>query len=715
MHTLYVRVEDITALSEHASKCAIRETDAPLECNNGVRLEFVSLAFTCICKSDANGELYKIKARTLPENLTSVKEYRLPIIQLPVGIIQNPKTFLNGETSIQGIPVDSDGMMLRLAVLVYHLILPYVHITDDSGYMHERNCGFQLETEDGIKLTSVVGMERPNLTYMQLDSENGNVIQKEGRFYADEFATPEENVWEYIGGADSFSATKTVKGLGADENVSIPVVGDEAIALRRISQLINHGKSLRLKSSLTFRIQEELLVNSLGPDGEDRALRLFVSTEDLINIPTYNCRMADICGCFKKVRLEIIDAPITAEMNFEIPVKTAVTLRTYLRNSIKIFSEVSSEVVVNNASDYLLKSGKALLSGTGDAGNIAWAVITGLCGMLAGLVDSKWIERHSVNNNSTTILKAELIDGNIRFRHIPGKFRPDLICKGLTGFEMFRPYSDEFGKDCLLSPENILQEAENGDAVALQVMIENSIYGCDNTASDYDASASWLEKAAEIGGIREQLDAGLCFMEGKHVRSDLSKALLWIGKAVDNGAEGWNSLLKSLQSALPAEKCHKNGNFQGTAALAEFYLNCTEANNTEYGMLLAEKAFRGGSEKGKILYAKCLSDGIGIPQNVEEAEKLLREAADSGNSEAMYELGQRALTGKFKGCDLGIYYIENAANNGFAYAMKLLGKLYETGNSIEADAEKAIFWYEKALSAMPEDKDLEFDLLMLKL
>ena len=77
---------------------------------------------------------------------------------------------------------------------------------------------------------------------------------------------------------------------------------------------------------------------------------------------------------------------------------------------------------------------------------------------------------------------------------------------------------------------------------------------------------------------------------------------------------------------------------------------------------------------------------------------LLREAAQSGNSAAQYELGNRLLEGRGVARDLfnGAMWLEKAAYHNLPPAQYRMGTLYEKGTGVTRDLKKARDWYQRA-------------------
>jgi localization factor PodJL len=76
----------------------------------------------------------------------------------------------------------------------------------------------------------------------------------------------------------------------------------------------------------------------------------------------------------------------------------------------------------------------------------------------------------------------------------------------------------------------------------------------------------------------------------------------------------------------------------------------------------------------------------------------LREAAASGDSKALFEIGARYADGRGVPADMkeAAKWYEKSADLGFAPAQYRIGNLYEKGNGVGRDAKKAKTWYQLA-------------------
>nr|HPR90113.1 tetratricopeptide repeat protein [Synergistaceae bacterium] len=110
-----------------------------------------------------------------------------------------------------------------------------------------------------------------------------------------------------------------------------------------------------------------------------------------------------------------------------------------------------------------------------------------------------------------------------------------------------------------------------------------------------------------------------------------------------------------------------------------------------------EKALMGDIEAQNEL-GWMYDTGEGMPENVEEAVKWYRKAAEQGNSVAQANLAWMYEKGRGVPLDLqlAVEWYSKAAEQGLPRAQNNLGVLYEYGTGVPKDEKKAVELYTKA-------------------
>ncbi len=164
-------------------------------------------------------------------------------------------------------------------------------------------------------------------------------------------------------------------------------------------------------------------------------------------------------------------------------------------------------------------------------------------------------------------------------------------------------------------------------------------------------AAKYFQKAADLGHSAAQLNLGVCYKTGAGVQKDESKAVYWYQKAADQGET-------IAMSNLGA--CYLGGfGIQQDYSKAVYWL---------------EKAVAGGYSQAN--------------QQLAEARAKLRE---NPSSASLSQPAVKTTTGSSK-YDLNI----EAAKKGDPKAQNTIGLCYSSGNGVEKNKEKAVYWYRKS-------------------
>ena len=98
---------------------------------------------------------------------------------------------------------------------------------------------------------------------------------------------------------------------------------------------------------------------------------------------------------------------------------------------------------------------------------------------------------------------------------------------------------------------------------------------------------------------------------------------------------------------------------------------------------------------GQANVAEFYMEGKGIEKNEEEALKWYRKAAEQGDADSEYAIGQYY---EYDGNDikLAIEWYRKAAEQGYVDAQMKMKNCYENGEGLEKDLTQAFEWAEKA-------------------
>ena len=107
-----------------------------------------------------------------------------------------------------------------------------------------------------------------------------------------------------------------------------------------------------------------------------------------------------------------------------------------------------------------------------------------------------------------------------------------------------------------------------------------------------------------------------------------------------------------------------------------------------------------GDATAKNALGWCYRLGVGVPKNLDRAYQLIREAADLGNSDAQYMMGEFYYKGcpeLYLDCEYTmafLWYMKAAKQNHIDAALNL-AYFYENGIGTQKDAESGVAWYKK--------------------
>jgi len=110
-----------------------------------------------------------------------------------------------------------------------------------------------------------------------------------------------------------------------------------------------------------------------------------------------------------------------------------------------------------------------------------------------------------------------------------------------------------------------------------------------------------------------------------------------------------------------------------------------------------KKAADQGDSDAQYLLGNMYYDGQGAPQDFKEAREWIGKAADQGNADAHYFLGWMHYWGKGTKQDFkeAIKWHKKAAELGHIYSQLALANMYFDGKGVQQDKEEAVKWYKK--------------------
>ncbi len=229
------------------------------------------------------------------------------------------------------------------------------------------------------------------------------------------------------------------------------------------------------------------------------------------------------------------------------------------------------------------------------------------------------------------------------------------------------------------------------NAAAITGMAGLLFYG-QGTGEHRPMAVELFRQAAELGHANAQYHLGYAYLEGLGIEPDLGEAQTWLTQAAEAGnAQAMSHLALSYRAPYSNppqpgkarawyEKAHAAGRADALAYIGYMY---------QEGEL--------GSPEGSTEDADSNATDTA---NMSRALEYFERAAAEGSMLAKVNLGQIYLTRDANPKpDRAFALFSEAAEAGVPAAQFRLGYLYETGVGVDADADRAEYWYEQAADA----------------
>ena len=296
--------------------------------------------------------------------------------------------------------------------------------------------------------------------------------------------------------------------------------------------------------------------------------------------------------------------------------------------------------------------------------------------------------------------------------------------------------------------------ADLGNSDAMNNLATMYYFGRGGLQGGMQASVKWYQKAMDLGSSKATSQLGFMYRGGWGVPRDDDKAVVLYNKAIEldpknsyafyNLAKMYEEGLGVVQNNQKADELYKNaidlGSSDAMLNLAENYMTGLYGTplNTEKGLELYQKAIaldnknalnqlairylRGkGVEKdytkALALLNKAISlndssalftiatmhrEGLFFPKNSLKAIEIYKKIADGSyylSPRAMLELGRiyRDGDGLPKNAELAIYFFKKPTEMADYSGLIDIGYMYETGNSVKQDYNKAATYYIQSL------------------
>lgn len=193
---------------------------------------------------------------------------------------------------------------------------------------------------------------------------------------------------------------------------------------------------------------------------------------------------------------------------------------------------------------------------------------------------------------------------------------------------------------------------------------------------DYNNVLKWYKMSAQKGCSKAEWQIGLMYESGEGLPIDYNEALKWLKSGAKHGSSNAMDLLGSM------------------------YLNGEGVNKSyQDAMIWWRKGTEYGNSNCMLNIGYLYKNGNGVEVNNVEAAKWFLKACEKNRSQACVELAalyhNNNNPGIVQNFSEAMKYYLKAGKNAQAYLE--LGWMYEKGQSVNEDKNKAIFYYKKAI------------------
>jgi len=239
-------------------------------------------------------------------------------------------------------------------------------------------------------------------------------------------------------------------------------------------------------------------------------------------------------------------------------------------------------------------------------------------------------------------------------------------------------------------------------------------------------SAAWFRKAADQGNASAQSMLGSLYESGQGVVQDYAEAVKWYRKAAEQGDGGakcslaacyWNGQ-GTQQDYAEAIKWYRAINVEDVyfalaqrnlpACYAHFADSYLEQQNYVEGVKWSRLAAEAGNAQAQFNLGQCYYSGLGLTKDYAEAVKWYRKAAHGGKALAQLRLGESFYDGEGVSKDFAeaAKWFQKAATQGLPDAQHDLGVCYAKGEGVSRDYVEAAQWFRRA--ALQGDKNSQY-------
>jgi TPR repeat protein len=223
-----------------------------------------------------------------------------------------------------------------------------------------------------------------------------------------------------------------------------------------------------------------------------------------------------------------------------------------------------------------------------------------------------------------------------------------------------------------------MEMAKGGDADAQYNL--GSVYETGfGVKADPDEAVRWYKEAAEKDHQLAQLKLGIMYILGDGTRQSIIKGTNWIRSSADNG----NQFAKVLYEKVLSPDVVRDMTAEEIIKKVRPFVDLGEKKSTEKLLAILEKDKQKAKEKEPELAERFTGKSKNtLGQEVEIANNV---------PEFIENKGRTVID-----VDSNLALLQREANAGNADAQYQLGRMYDAGDKLERDRQKAVTWYTSA-------------------
>ena len=225
------------------------------------------------------------------------------------------------------------------------------------------------------------------------------------------------------------------------------------------------------------------------------------------------------------------------------------------------------------------------------------------------------------------------------------------------------------------------------------VLYEEAI--ADFNTENYDEAVKKLKKAVMLENTKAKFLLGFCFLKGYGEMKNREKAEAFFKDSI-----------QSIRAS--AEK----GNATDELFLAMSYAyGCGSAPDDREAVRWYKQAAEHGNAQAEYQLGQLYENGLDdlVPQNYREAVKWYQKAAEHGNAKAQFDLGLRYSAGDLvpQNDKESFKWFRKSAESGYSKAQFVIGMCYLVGEGVPENETEAAKWFRKAAAQGHKEAERE--------